>query len=45
MESPEELLVREIMLQVNEGLYIKGVISRELYEHTKVKVVNAKAPL
>jgi len=29
----------EIMLQVNEQLYIRGLISRELYEQAKIKIV------
>lgn len=45
MESPRDLLVREIMLQINEGLYIKGLVSQEMYEQAKVKIVNGKAPL
>lgn len=32
-------LKSEIMLQVNERLYIKGLISRELYEQAKIKIV------
>ena len=34
-----EELKSEIMLQMNERLYIRGIISRELYEQAKVKVV------
>ena len=29
----------EIMLQINERLYLRGLISRELYEQAKVKIV------
>lgn len=29
----------EIMLQINERLYIRGLISRELYEQAKFKIV------
>lgn len=32
-------LKSEIMLQINERLYIRGLISRELYEQAKVKIV------
>ena len=32
-------LVLEIMLQANEKLYIKGKITRELYEQAKLKIV------
>ncbi len=34
-----QMLKSEIMLQVNEQLYIKGSISRELYEQAKIKIV------
>ena len=34
-----QTLKNEIMLQVNEQLYIKGVISREIYEQAKVRIV------
>ena len=30
----------EIMLQINERLYIRGLISRELYEQAKFKIVS-----
>ncbi len=32
-------LKSEIMLQVNERLYIRGLISREAYEQAKIKIV------
>ena len=32
-------LKSEIMLQINERLYIGGLISREVYEQAKVKIV------
>ena len=32
-------LKSEIMLQVNEHLYISGLISREIYEQAKIKIV------
>ena len=35
-------LVHEIMLQINENLYIKGEISRELYEQAKIKIVERR---
>lgn len=35
----KQALILEIMLQANEKLYIKGEISRELYEQAKLKIV------
>ena len=32
-------LKNEIMLQINERLYISGLISRELYEQARLKIV------
>ena len=32
-------LKSEIMLQINEHLYLRGLISREVYEQAKVKIV------
>ena len=32
-------LKSEIMLQINERLYLRGLISREVYEQAKVKIV------
>lgn len=32
-------LKSEILLQVNERLYIRGLISRELYEQAMIKIV------
>ena len=32
-------LKSEIMLQINERLYLRGLISRELYEQAKVKIL------
>ena len=32
-------LKAEILHQVNEHLYISGIISRELYEQAKIKIV------
>ena len=32
-------LKSEIMLQINERLYLRGLISRELYELARVKIV------
>ena len=37
-EIPTELK-GEIMLQINERLYISGLISRELYEQARLKIV------
>jgi len=34
-----QMLRDEIMLQVNERLYIMGLISRELYEQAKIKIL------
>ena len=34
-----QMLKSEMMLQVNERLYLKGIISRELYEQAKVQIV------
>ena len=31
-------LKREIMLQINERLYIQGHISQEMYEQAKVRI-------
>lgn len=39
LEQARSELIREIMLQINKNLYIKGEISRELYEQTKIKIV------
>ena len=33
------VLYSEIMLQVNERLYLRGLISREVYEQARVKIV------
>ena len=32
-------LKSEILLQINERLYLRGLISRELYEQAKVRIV------
>ena len=32
-------LKSEIMLQINERLYLRGLISQELYELAKIKIV------
>lgn len=34
-----EALKSEILLQVNERLYLGGLISREIYEQARVKIV------
>ena len=39
LEEAKTELIHEIMLQINENLYIKGEISRELYEQAKIKIV------
>lgn len=43
-EQVRSELINEIMLQINENLYIKGEISRELYEHAKIKIVERRGP-
>lgn len=35
-------LRQEIMLQVNERLYIRGMIPETLYEQAKLKIVESK---
>ena len=35
----QSALKSEIMLQINERLYLRGLISRELYEQAKVRIV------
>lgn len=42
LEQARSELIREIMLQINESLYIKGKISRELYEQAKIKIVEKR---
>ena len=42
LEEAKTELVHEIMLQINETLYIKGEISRELYEQAKIKIVERR---
>ena len=42
MKEQNNILKEEIMLQCNERLYIAGIISRELYEQAKVKIVAKK---
>lgn len=37
-----EALKSEILLQVNERLYLGGLISREIYEQARVKIVKNK---
>lgn len=39
-KSPDVTLNEEIKLQVNKTLFEKGVISREIYEAAKVRIVN-----
>lgn len=39
-QQPREgLLKQEIMLQVNEQLYIQSLISKDRYEQAKIKIV------
>lgn len=38
-DGMQRKLKSEIMLQINERLYIRGIISRELYEQAKIKIV------
>ena len=40
-EIPAELK-SEIMLQINEHLYLSGLISRELYEQARLKIVKSE---
>ncbi len=42
VKSQSDILKEEIMLQCNERLHIAGIISRELYEQAKVKIVAKK---
>lgn len=37
--SQEIIRKQEIMLQINERLYIQGLISKDLYEQAKIKIV------
>ncbi len=39
MDGQDTGLKQEIMLQVNERLYIQGLISKELYEQAKIRIV------
>ena len=42
LEQARSELIREIILQINENLYIKGEISRELYEQARLKIVEKR---
>ena len=42
LEQARSELIREIMLQINENLYIKGEISREQYEQARLKIVEKR---
>ena len=42
MKAQSDRLKEEIMLQCNERLYRAGVISRELYEQAKIRIVAQK---
>ena len=35
----QSALKSEVMLQINERLYLRGLISREVYEQARVKIV------
>ncbi len=40
MASETEVALKiEIMLQINERLYLKGLISQTLYEQAKLKII------
>ena len=40
MASETEVALKiEIMLQINERLYLKGLISQTLYEQVKLKII------
>ena len=40
MQSEAQAALKsEIMLQINKRLYLRGLISRELYEQAKVRIV------
>ena len=34
------VLKKEVMLQINQSLFDRGVISTEVYEQAKIKIVN-----
>lgn len=38
MQAQAELK-REIMLQINERLYIQGYITKEMYEQAKLRII------
>ena len=42
LEEAKTELIHEIMLQINERLYLKEKISRELYEQAKIKIVEKR---
>lgn len=42
-QSQEIIRKQEIMLQINERLYIQGLISKDLYEQAKIKIVETAA--
>ena len=37
-------LKKEIMLQINQTLFEKGMISKGVYEQAKIKLVNGERP-
>ena len=39
-EPLDAALKKEIMLQINQRLYVGGMISREVYERANVKIVS-----
>jgi len=42
VNAPADSLKKELMLQCNERLYISGIISREMYEQAKIRIVAMK---
>lgn len=38
-DMPNERLVEELMLQINESLFRKGIIPEQVYEQAKIKIV------
>ena len=39
-KNPDPILKQEIMLQVNQRLFDRGVIPKAVYEAAKIKIVN-----
>ena len=38
-DMPNERLEEELMLQINESLFRKGIIPEQVYEQAKIKIV------